>query len=66
MAEEKKEAKKTEQKQPKKPKKSLYKIEGDKIIRTNPHCPKCGTGYFLAVHEKRKHCGNCAYTEFVK
>ena len=40
-----------------------YKIEGDKVSRTNPTCPKCGPGMFLAVHKDRKTCGKCNYME---
>lgn len=41
----------------------LYKVEGDKVIRTNQTCPKCGPGFFLANHKDRKVCGKCGYTE---
>ena len=41
----------------------FYKIEGEKLVR-HRHCPKCGPGVFMAVHEKRSHCGRCGYTEF--
>ncbi|MFO1533582.1 MAG: 30S ribosomal protein S27ae, partial [Thermoplasmatota archaeon] len=27
---------------------SLYRIEGDKLVRTNKQCPKCGVGVFMA------------------
>ena len=58
--------KKKKTKQPKKRKKAntYYKIEGDKITRTNKVCPKCGPGYFLAEHKDRWTCGHCGYTEF--
>ena len=46
------------------PKRDLYKIEGDKLVRTRKHCPKCGVGTFLAEHKNRTTCGNCQYTEF--
>ena len=42
----------------------IFKIEGDKITRLRRHCPKCGDGYFLAVHKNRISCGKCGYTEF--
>jgi small subunit ribosomal protein S27Ae len=29
-------------------------------------CPKCGTGFVLAEHGNRTHCGKCGYTEFKK
>lgn len=41
-----------------------YKKDGDKIERTNPHCPKCGKGTLMADHEDRYHCGNCGYTKY--
>lgn len=42
---------------------SLYTIDGGKATRKNPSCPKCGKGYFLAVHANRKTCGKCNYSE---
>ena len=42
----------------------IFKVEGDKITRMRKHCPKCGTGVFLAEHKNRLSCGNCGYTEF--
>ena len=47
-------------------KKDAYKVEGDKIVRTKPVCPKCGPGVFMATHKDRVSCGNCGYTEFSK
>ncbi len=47
-------------------KRSYYKVEGDKVVRTKKNCPKCGQGVFLAVHEDRISCGRCGYTEFTK
>jgi len=44
----------------------LYKVEGDKLERLRPHCPKCGPGTFLAKHGNRVSCGRCGYTEFAK
>tara|TARA_B100000315_G_C14537807_1_gene569346 strand:- start:1360 stop:1560 length:201 start_codon:yes stop_codon:yes gene_type:complete len=64
MADDDKKGDKPEKK--KKPRKPLYEVKGEAVNRVNPHCPKCGAGYFLAVHKDRKHCGNCKYTEFVK
>ena len=43
-----------------------YAVNGDKLERKNPFCPKCGSGYFMAVHGNRKTCGKCNYTEFTK
>lgn len=48
------------------PKKDYFKIEGDKLVRTKKHCPKCGPGVFLADHKDRVSCGKCGYTEFIK
>lgn len=42
----------------------IFKVEGDKIIRVRRHCPKCGSGVFLAEHKNRYSCGLCGYTEF--
>ncbi len=47
----------------KKKKAELYKIQGEKLTRQK-NCPKCGPGIFMAVHEKRAHCGKCGYSEF--
>ena len=44
----------------------IYKVEGDKLERLRPHCPKCGPGTFLAKHGDRASCGRCGYTEFAK
>lgn len=41
----------------------FYKLDGTKLIRKRT-CPKCGPGVFMAIHEKRQHCGKCGYTEF--
>ena len=45
-------------------KKDAYKVEGDKLVRTKPVCPKCGPGVFMATHKDRVSCVNCVYTEF--
>ncbi len=42
----------------------IFKVEGDKITRMRRHCPKCGSGVFLAEHKNRYSCGSCGYTEF--
>lgn len=47
-------------------KRTLYKIEGDKVSRERKACPKCGDGVFMAVHKDRVHCGKCGHTEFKK
>lgn len=44
-------------------KRDAYKVEGDKIVRTKPVCPKCGPGVFMATHKDRVSCGRCGYTE---
>ena len=41
-----------------------YKVEGDSLKRLSKHCPRCGSGVFLANHKGRLHCGRCNYTEF--
>ena len=41
---------------------SKYKVEDGKLVRAE-HCPNCGPGVFLAVHNNRKSCGRCGYTE---
>lgn len=45
---------------------AMYKIEGNKLVRTHKQCPKCPPGTYMAAHEDRNHCGRCAYTEFQK
>lgn len=42
----------------------IYEKKGDNVERKNPTCPKCGAGFFMAVHKNRKSCGKCKYTEF--
>jgi len=44
-------------------KRSLYKVEGTKVVRARRACPKCGPGVFMAEHKDRASCGNCGYTE---
>lgn len=41
----------------------VYKVQGDKVVRNNKACPKCGPGVFLANHKGRSACGKCGYTE---
>lgn len=43
-----------------------YSKEGDKLVKTNKECPKCGSGVFMANHKDRYTCGKCHYTEFRK
>lgn len=47
-------------------KKDAYKVDGNKISRVKPVCPKCGPGVFMAAHKDRVSCGKCGYTEFSK
>lgn len=47
-------------------KKDAYKVEGDKVVRTKPTCPKYGPDVYMATHKDRVSCGNCGYTEFNK
>jgi ubiquitin-small subunit ribosomal protein S27Ae len=47
-------------------KKDAYKVDGAKVVRTKPVCPKCGPGVFMATHKDRVSCGKCGYTEFSK
>ena len=43
---------------------SLYKVEGDKLVRNGKFCPKCGPGVFMATHKDgRLACGKCGYME---
>jgi small subunit ribosomal protein S27Ae len=51
-------------KKAKAPPKKLYAVQGNKVSRTKIECPKCGTGYFMAVHYNRRTCGKCYYTQF--
>ncbi|MEX2682836.1 MAG: 30S ribosomal protein S27ae [Candidatus Sigynarchaeota archaeon] len=44
--------------------KKIYAVQGNKLTRTKTECPKCGTGYFMAVHYNRRTCGKCSYTQF--
>ncbi|MBI2138218.1 30S ribosomal protein S27ae [Candidatus Woesearchaeota archaeon] len=49
-------------------KKGLWAIYGTQggLQRKNRFCPKCGNGFFLALHKDRLTCGQCKYTEFLK
>lgn len=55
-------------KNPKKPAQrwKMYNIQGDKVVRSNISCPKCGQGSYMARHKNRHTCGKCNYVEFVK
>ncbi len=43
---------------------TLYKIEGDKLVRLRPTCDRCGPGYFMADHGDRYTCGHCGFTRY--
>jgi len=43
-----------------------YEKQGDKLVKKNKECPKCGAGVFMATHKDRYTCGKCKYTEFRK
>jgi small subunit ribosomal protein S27Ae len=66
--EKKKKEKKSQKERPKSVKKhtkvqiwKLYKVDGDKLIRKNENCPRCGAGTFLAIYKNRKYCGKCGW-----
>lgn len=42
------------------------KVNGTDLVRNYESCPKCGPGFFLAIHSNRKTCGRCGYTQFDK
>jgi small subunit ribosomal protein S27Ae len=44
-------------------KSDAYSVDGNKVNRTKPVCPKCGPGVFMATHKDRVSCGRCGYTE---
>ncbi len=56
---------KKKQKTLKKPVKvyTYFKVNGSVVERLRKHCPKCGTGVFLAQHKDRLTCGRCGYME---
>lgn len=39
--------------------KAHYAIENGKILRTNPFCPRCGEGVFMADKGEWWSCGKC-------
>ena len=43
---------------------SLYKVEGDTVVRLRPTCERCGPGYFMANHNDRYTCGHCGFTRY--
>lgn len=43
---------------------AMYKIEGEKAVRTHPTCERCGTGYFMGDHKDRYTCGHCGFTRY--
>ncbi len=42
---------------------TTYKVEGEKAVRKNKPCPKCGAGVFMAEHKNRRTCGKCSFME---
>ncbi len=59
-----KKGKKAHKNKPTSKKYSKYKIEGNKIKRTERFCPRCGPGIFLMSSQNRFYCGKCHYSEF--
>lgn len=57
---------KKEEKKQEPSKRSLYKVENNRVVRSRTPCPKCGPGVFLAQHADRVSCGRCGHTEFKK
>ncbi|HME55187.1 MAG TPA: 30S ribosomal protein S27ae [Candidatus Lokiarchaeia archaeon] len=51
-------------KQKKKVTKKLYEVSNGKISRLRPECPRCGNGFYMAVHYNRRTCGQCSFTQF--
>ena len=45
-------------------KSNLYKLDGEKLVRSRNICPRCGPGVFMADHGDRLACGKCGYTEW--
>ncbi|MHA1791553.1 MAG: 30S ribosomal protein S27ae [Promethearchaeota archaeon] len=45
--------------------KPLLVVQDGKVTSTNPVCPRCGPGYYMAIHYDRRTCGNCKYTQFL-
>ncbi|MEM1565653.1 MAG: 30S ribosomal protein S27ae [Candidatus Bathyarchaeia archaeon] len=43
---------------------TLYKIEGNKVVRLRPTCERCGPGFFMADHGDRYTCGHCGFTRY--
>ena len=43
---------------------TLYKVEGEKVVRLRPICERCGPGYFMADHGNRYTCGHCGLTKY--
>jgi ubiquitin-small subunit ribosomal protein S27Ae len=44
--------------------KKLYEVSGGKISRLKPECPRCGNGFYMALHYNRRTCGQCSFTQF--
>jgi small subunit ribosomal protein S27Ae len=43
---------------------TLYKVEGERVVRLRPICERCGPGYFMADHGNRYTCGHCGFTKY--
>lgn len=65
MADKERKGKKPRKNKPTSKKYSMYRIDGDKLIREKS-CPRCGQGIFLMKAVNRLYCGRCHYTEFLK
>lgn len=56
--------KKVVAKKPSSRRSTLYKVDGDKVLRLSRFCPKCGAGVFMAKHKDGRHsCGKCGFME---
>ncbi|MBR9706616.1 30S ribosomal protein S27ae [Candidatus Pacearchaeota archaeon] len=64
MAKKEAKGKKQKRNKPTSKKYTMYRFEGDKVIRER-YCPRCGPGIFLMKASNRLYCGKCHYTEFL-
>ena len=60
-----KQGKKPHKNKPTSKKYTMYKIDGDNIVREKS-CPRCGAGVFLMKADDRLYCGKCHFTQFLK
>ncbi len=56
-------AKKPKKEKTKKVKGTLFKVSEDKFEKKPKHCPKCGSGVYMAEHKDRYACGKCGFME---